>query len=339
MLRWRWKLLCSFLSDYPSSVCWNGVVGELDVFSSVSRRSSLQTSEMDSLTVAELTGLGITLGIVHVLSGPDHISAMVTLSAGGSFRAFWKGVQWGLGHSGGLLLMFGVFRIFDEKIDFDQVGQYADIIVGLLMILLGTYGSWRAWKLHRSETDHLGHQELKELYDVVVDSSSSNLQENPEQDCKSDTFLSDATKSNSLLSVSATEITIDNNDYPPEQLSSHKKAEKHSILRTLRAVGSKSVSLVVGLVHGLAGPGGILGVLPAVALRDSLKSGFYLGSFCIASILIMGIFCAFWGEITARVSSSNRVQVWIIFLSSLSSFVVGVLWLVLVATGKMNLIA
>eukprot|EP00960_Hanusia_phi_P010334 302326-Hanusia_phi.AAC.1 len=38
----------------------------------------------------------------------------------------------------------------------------------------------------------------------------------------------------------------------------------------------------------------------------SLKSGFYLGSFCIASILIMGVFCAFWGEITARASSSNR---------------------------------
>ena len=85
-------------------------------------------------------------------------------------------MQWGLGHSGGLLVMFGVFRIFDEKINFDQVGKYADIvrasgfirtplmvltqIVGLLMILLGFYGSWRAWKLHWSETNHLGHQEL-----------------------------------------------------------------------------------------------------------------------------------------------------------------------------------
>eukprot|EP00960_Hanusia_phi_P056031 763135-Hanusia_phi.AAC.2 len=107
MLKWKWELLCSFLSDYPSSACSNVNLEKLEDFSSLARRVSVQTSEMSTLTVAELTGygvllsaspappahffgccrLGVTLGIVHVLSGPDHISAMVTLSAGGSFRA------------------------------------------------------------------------------------------------------------------------------------------------------------------------------------------------------------------------------------------------------------
>ena len=42
--------------------------------------------------------LGGTLGLIHVLTGPDHISAIVTLSVGGSYKAFWLGMRWGVGH-------------------------------------------------------------------------------------------------------------------------------------------------------------------------------------------------------------------------------------------------
>ena len=37
-----------------------------------------------------LIGVGAGLGLIHVLTGPDHISAIVTLSVGGSYRAFCK---------------------------------------------------------------------------------------------------------------------------------------------------------------------------------------------------------------------------------------------------------
>ena len=37
-------------------------------------------------------------------------------------------------------------------------------------------------------------------------------------------------------------------------------------------------------------------MLPALALRDSAKSAAYLGPFCAASVVTMGLFATFWGE-------------------------------------------
>ncbi len=33
---------------------------------------------------------------------PDHISVMVTLAAFGGLSAFWRGVEWALGHLAGM---------------------------------------------------------------------------------------------------------------------------------------------------------------------------------------------------------------------------------------------
>jgi len=55
-----------------------------------------------SASVAGIIGKGIAMGILHVLTGPDHLSALATLSANvGQCRAFGLGVRWGLGHSAG----------------------------------------------------------------------------------------------------------------------------------------------------------------------------------------------------------------------------------------------
>jgi high-affinity nickel permease len=57
-------------------------------------------------TAGKLISTGIALGVAHVLTGPDHISAIVTLSANLSRRdAFGLGIRWGIGHSTGLLVV------------------------------------------------------------------------------------------------------------------------------------------------------------------------------------------------------------------------------------------
>ena len=45
-------------------------------------------------SLLQLIGTGIILGTVHVLSGPDHLSALLTLSVGGGWRAFVLGARW-----------------------------------------------------------------------------------------------------------------------------------------------------------------------------------------------------------------------------------------------------
>ncbi|OQR91112.1 hypothetical protein THRCLA_22489 [Thraustotheca clavata] len=99
----------------------------------------------------------------------------------------------------------------------------------------------------------------------------------------------------------------------------------------------KATALCVGIVHGIAGPGGILGVLPAVGLHNWVKSVAYLGSFCFTSILIMGLFAAFYGEATAQLGKRSAFIAYVIAMfSSMLSVIVGVLWIVLVALGKLQ---
>ena len=69
---------------------------------------------------SSLIGTGTLLGTVHVLSGPDHLSALMTLSVGGSWRAFALGARWGCGHSLGLVIMTVVFFTFD--VDLEAIG-------------------------------------------------------------------------------------------------------------------------------------------------------------------------------------------------------------------------
>ena len=57
-------------------------------------------------------------------------------------------------------------------------------------------------------------------------------------------------------------------------------------------------SMSIGLVHGVAGPSGILAVLPAVVLADAGKSAAYLVAFFVASATAMGAFAAIFGYVT-----------------------------------------
>eukprot|EP00960_Hanusia_phi_P070243 767265-Hanusia_phi.AAC.3 len=92
--------------------------------------------------------LGGTLGLIHVLTGPDHISAIVTLSVGGSYKAFWLGTRWGVGHSIGLLIMFLVFMHMGKGIlgEGSIVNYIADLFVGMFMVVLGLVGIFRAYR-------------------------------------------------------------------------------------------------------------------------------------------------------------------------------------------------
>lgn len=75
------------------------------------RSEPLAESDISSMGVSGLIGVGATLGIVHVLTGPDHMSALAQLSVGSRVKGFWLGIRWGLGHSAGLLIMYDVLAL------------------------------------------------------------------------------------------------------------------------------------------------------------------------------------------------------------------------------------
>lgn len=88
----------------------------------------------------QLALTGMLFGLVHVLTGPDHLSALATLAAGSSWRSFALGIRWGCGHSIGLILMAIVFIALDGKLDFTVLNTVTDVLVGVFMVALGLYG-------------------------------------------------------------------------------------------------------------------------------------------------------------------------------------------------------
>lgn len=55
----------------------------------VASRALLSSGRAQSLVAK-----GVGFGALHVLAGPDHLSALATLSVGSSYRAFSVGIRW-----------------------------------------------------------------------------------------------------------------------------------------------------------------------------------------------------------------------------------------------------
>lgn len=90
---------------------------------------------------------GLATGLVHVLSGPDHLAAVAPLAVGDD-RTHWKaGLQWGLGHTAGVLTIGVLLLLFREVLPIDAVSAYSERIVGVALIAVGVWGVARARRL------------------------------------------------------------------------------------------------------------------------------------------------------------------------------------------------
>jgi len=97
---------------------------------------------------------GLAAGLLHVFSGPDHLAAVAPL-ASGQARASWRtGLQWGLGHTAGVLLIAGLLLLLREQLPLDLVSAYSERLVGIALIAVG---GWGIWKTHAQSTVSHAH--------------------------------------------------------------------------------------------------------------------------------------------------------------------------------------
>jgi ABC-type nickel/cobalt efflux system permease component RcnA len=101
---------------------------------------------------------GLLAGAVHVVTGVDHLAALVPLSVGRGWRAFGTGLRWGLGHSGGVLVVGALALLLRERFDVQLVGVWGERAVGLLLVALGALALRRALRLHAHAHEHGAHQ-------------------------------------------------------------------------------------------------------------------------------------------------------------------------------------
>jgi hypothetical protein len=83
---------------------------------------------MPAMLAATLAGL--TAGLIHVLSGPDHLAAVAPL-AGGRGRAWRAGFLWGLGHSGGVLAVGLLALALRGALPIDALSSWSEPLVGI----------------------------------------------------------------------------------------------------------------------------------------------------------------------------------------------------------------
>ena len=90
---------------------------------------------------------GLAAGLLHVFSGPDHLAAIAPLAADGD-RGQWRaGLQWGIGHTTGVLLIAVLLLVLREQLPLDIISTNSERIVGALLIAVGSWGIWRAMRL------------------------------------------------------------------------------------------------------------------------------------------------------------------------------------------------
>ncbi len=93
---------------------------------------------------------GTAAGLLHVFSGPDHLAAVAPLASDRERDHWLTGLQWGIGHTLGVLLIAGLLLLLKEQLPLDAISAYSERVVGLSLIAIGGWGLGRAWVLKGS---------------------------------------------------------------------------------------------------------------------------------------------------------------------------------------------
>ena len=340
-----------------------------------------RTLEDDNKNIIELILLGVSMGIIHVLTGPDHLSALATLSANvDSCEAFTLGARWGVGHSTGLLVVAFVLIGISEGSDIEEsstISHVLEFIVGIFMIFLGFYGLYKVY--YNDALEHNHHLlEVEQHHEDENTSTIGFVKDGDEVDVNSSIFLSQTYHHQGLFEqdvfedVPITKNDVDNCeeidlgnevnlDYDTSQESEtfdDKEGSECNSITSIHTITFASIysstpkwyidlvqsphitklwAFLIGIVHGVAGPGGVLGVIPAVQLHNVLLATIYLGTFCITSIVVMGLFALSYASCTNYLSKTCHITKFTIQLfSALLCIAVGIAWCTLILTGTMD---
>jgi hypothetical protein len=206
-------------------------------------------------------------GCVHVLTGPDHLSALATLSANvNSCDAFFLGVQWGIGHSTGLVVV-GVILIAITTGDYVEIPEGVTValesLVGVFMLLLGAIGMVRACRKRPIPSD-VDEQPLTSSITDVDNGNDPEMGEASMSMTNVEQTASIPTRSRSELPTTTIEV---------EQSQDH-ETRRCAVIQTgcsrfISSIPTKVLACFIGIIHGVAGPGGVLGVIPAVQVRTT----------------------------------------------------------------------
>lgn len=105
---------------------------------------------------------GLLAGTIHVLTGPDHLTAIAPLAVQGKRRAWIPGLRWGLGHSAGVAVVGLLSLWLRDKLPIDLLSSWGDRAVGVVLFAIGLWALRSALKhnVHTHEHEHEGERHV-----------------------------------------------------------------------------------------------------------------------------------------------------------------------------------
>jgi hypothetical protein len=94
---------------------------------------------------------GLAVGLIHVLSGPDHLGAIAPIVSVERQRPWVIGLRWGLGHTLGFVLIALLAAAIAHVTLVDMVSASSERLVGVLLLAIAAWGFYR---LRRPQPHH-----------------------------------------------------------------------------------------------------------------------------------------------------------------------------------------
>jgi hypothetical protein len=102
--------------------------------------------------------IGLLAGLVHALSGPDHLSAVAPLVVEERRRGWTTGLLWGMGHSVGVWGVGLLALALRGLLPVDHLSSFSERLVGAMLIGVGLWGLRRVWwQASAAESAHHHH--------------------------------------------------------------------------------------------------------------------------------------------------------------------------------------
>jgi ABC-type nickel/cobalt efflux system permease component RcnA len=116
---------------------------------------------------------GAVAGMVHVLSGPDHLAAVAPLAAERHESGWLTGARWGLGHATGVVLVGVLALLLREALPLDLLTGWAERSVGVMLIAIGIWGARKALRSHVHLHEH-AHDGRRHVHVHVHDGGTAH---------------------------------------------------------------------------------------------------------------------------------------------------------------------
>jgi hypothetical protein len=100
---------------------------------------------------------GLLAGLVHALSGPDHLSAVAPLVVGQRRRGWMAGLFWGIGHSLGVWIVGLLALLLRGLLPVERLSSWSERLVGAVLIAVGLWGLRRVWLSRHPSLEEHGH--------------------------------------------------------------------------------------------------------------------------------------------------------------------------------------